>query len=75
MSKVFRKFRGIPDKVIAGALQQHSGALAYTLNRINAYDRVKYLRWAWYLAVTAEIATRGAVSLLVYRLLAEVGVL
>jgi hypothetical protein len=56
MSKTFRKFRGVPDKVLVGAIQQHSGAITYALNRVQAYDRFRWVRRAWYLAVTAQLA-------------------
>lgn len=52
MSKLYRKVRGIPDKVLAGALQQHAGGLAYVLNRVAAYDRVRWIRRVWYVIVT-----------------------
>lgn len=51
----FRAMRAIPDKVLGRALTSHSEALRYVIQRVAAYDRWRWVRLVWYLAVTLAL--------------------
>jgi hypothetical protein len=82
--KAFKQFTNeSPKHLTLEQLTYLAGQHAGVLNRIvwaripftNSGVRRRTLFYVWAGIVTAEILTRGSVSLVLYRLLAEVGVL
>ena len=55
MGNPYRKVRGLSDKVLDQALSNHAGALQYVVSRVGAYDRYRWVRRGWAVAVTIEL--------------------
>ena len=55
MANPYRKIRALSDQMLGQALSNHAGALQYTVARIAAYDRWRWVRRAWAAAVTGAI--------------------
>lgn len=57
MSKMFRKFRGLNDRVIAGALTNHASMLQAVANATERLLRERRLNLVWKVVVTVELLT------------------
>lgn len=62
MGNPFNKVRSVTDKQLGMILYHHQQASQYAVSRVVAYDQYRWLRRAWYVAVTAAIARAGDVE-------------